>query len=255
MNHLVYTELKEKETYLFGSKLHLLTMHQTVELIIKAIKAHLRLTHCVINVAKLVQMQKDGALAQAVNACDIVNVDGMGLVWGGRCLKIAIPERVTGIDLMQNLFTRAQDEKMRIFFLGATPEVLVKMVKKVQEQWPRLILAGQQDGYFRAADEISVVKKIQASSADMLFIAISSPIKELFIAQYASELTVPFIMGVGGSFDVLAGQVRRAPRWMQMSGLEWLYRLGQEPRRMWKRYLVTNSLFVWMLIKEKWCSR
>ena len=255
MSDPVYLELKQKQACLFNAKLHLLTMQQTVELIIRAIKDRLRLTHCVINVAKLVQMQKDRSLAEAVNSCDLVNVDGMGLVWGGRFLHIAIPERVTGIDLMQNLFARAEIEGMRIFLLGATSEVLAKMVAHVREKWPRLVIAGYQDGYFQTVDEVHVVDKIQDSQADMLFIAISSPKKELFIAKYAPVLKVPFIMGVGGSFDVLAGRVQRAPRWMQRSGLEWLYRLAQEPRRMWKRYLVTNCLFVWMLIKQKWRSK
>lgn len=251
MKDRVKNELSGKQADLFGAKLHLLTMAETVDLIISAIKNQFFCTHSVLNVAKVVKMQKDESLKRAVNACDVVNVDGMGLVWGGRFLNLPIPERVTGIDLMQNLLKRAQEEKMRVFFLGAKEDILLTMISKVRQTFPDLEIAGYHHGYFHADDESALIEKIRLNKPHILCVAMSSPKKELFIENYAAALKETFIMGVGGSFDVIAGYVRRAPTWMQSIGLEWFYRLCQEPKRMWKRYAITNSIFLWMLIKAK----
>lgn len=255
MNKDVTTLLKNSQVELFGAKCHLLTMRDTVDIIFRAINHQHKITHSVVNVAKIVTMQKNALLKKAVNTCDLINVDGMGLVWGGRLLGMAIPERVTGIDLMQALLKKAQEEKKRVFFLGATQTTLKLMLEKLKKTFPHLLIAGSQHGYFTASEESTVAHSIQAAKADILFVAMPSPQKELFIESYHTQIQVPFLMGVGGSFDVLAEKVKRAPSWMQKIGLEWFYRLYQEPKRMWKRYTVTNSIFLWMLLKSKWSAR
>ncbi|OYU92608.1 MAG: hypothetical protein CFE21_23190 [Bacteroidetes bacterium B1(2017)] len=113
------------------------------------------------------------------------------------------------------------------------------------------MIAGFQDGYFKSEDEEQIANKIAKSEADILFVAITSPKKEIFLTKYKDVIKTPFIMGVGGSFDVVAGFTKRAPLWLQKIGMEWSYRIYQEPRRMWKRYLVTNTAFVWLILKEK----
>jgi N-acetylglucosaminyldiphosphoundecaprenol N-acetyl-beta-D-mannosaminyltransferase len=137
-----------------------------------------------------------------------------------------------------------------VFLLGATDEVVSKTVSKVKAINPNLNIAGYHDGYFWD-DEEAVVTKIRESGAKLLFVAITSPKKENFINKWQDKLGVDFVMGVGGTFDVVAGKVKRAPQWMQKVGLEWLYRVIQEPGRMWKRYLKTNTKFLMLLLTEK----
>lgn len=138
-----------------------------------------------------------------------------------------------------------------VYLLGATDEVVSKTAAIVRALYPDLNIAGYHNGYFWE-DEEAMVKKIRTSGAQLLFVAITSPKKENFINQWKDHLGVNFVMGVGGTFDVISGKVKRAPLWMQKHGLEWLYRVIQEPRRMWMRYLTTNTKFAWLLIKEKY---
>ena len=225
-------------------------MAQTVACIEQNIEQHQFTQHVVVNVAKLVHMQTDPLLAESVKACDIVNIDGMGVVWGARFCGHQVPARVAGVDLFHQLLALANRNAYPVFLLGATPEVVSKTAEVVQQQNPGLKLAGFHHGYFWD-DEQAVVELIRQSGARLLFVAITSPKKENFINQWRDQLGVDFVMGVGGTFDVVAGKVKRAPLWMQKAGLEWLYRVLQEPGRMWKRYLTTNSRFAWLLLKEK----
>ena len=207
----------------------------------------------VVNLAKIVTLLKDQVLADSVNACDLINIDGMGVVLGARFLGHDVPERVAGVDLFHELLKMSSRCNFPVFLLGATDDVVTKTVAKVKEQNPSLTVAGYNDGYFWDNEE-AVVEKIKASGAKLLFVAITSPKKENFINKWQDKLGVDFVMGVGGTFDVVAGKVNRAPKWMQDYGLEWFYRVIQEPRRMWKRYLVTNSKFAWLLFNERFLS-
>lgn len=226
------------------------TMAQTVNLIDQRIAAHQFTQHVVVNVAKLVHMQGDAQLSESVRSCDLINIDGMGVVWGARFCGHAVPERVAGVDLFHALLALSADKGYPVFLLGATDEVVTETANRVCATYPRLQLAGYHHGYFWD-DEASVVEKIRVSGARLLFVAITSPKKENFIHRWQDRLGVDFVMGVGGTFDVVAGKVKRAPLWMQRAGLEWFYRVLQEPGRMWKRYLTTNSQFAWLLLKER----
>ena len=229
------------------------TMQETVSFIENRIEQKQFLQHVVVNVAKIVNMQKDPVLAESVKACEVINIDGMGVVFGARFLGHEVPERVAGVDLFHELLAMSAKRDFPVFLLGATEEVVSKTVSKVKAQNPNLNIAGYNDGYFWD-DEEAVVTKIRESGAKLLFVAITSPKKENFINKWQDKLGVDFVMGVGGKFDVVAGKVKRAPQWMQKAGLEWLYRVIQEPGRMWKRYLVTNSKFAYLLIKNKFSS-
>ncbi len=225
-------------------------MDETVNFIKDRIQANQFTQHVVVNVAKLVHMQNDAQLRESVEACDIINIDGMGVVLGARFLGHDVAERVAGVDLFYNLIAMSEQESFSVYLLGATDDVVTETAKRLQAQHPKLKLAGFHHGYFWD-DEESVVNAIKASGAKLLFVAITSPKKENFINKWQDRLGVDFVMGVGGTFDVVAGKVNRAPLWMQRYGLEWFYRIIQEPRRMWKRYLVTNSKFAWYLLREK----
>lgn len=233
-----------------NTQMHSGSMAQTVACIEQLIDQRQFTQHVVVNVAKLVHMQSDPVLADSVTACDIVNIDGMGVVWGARLCGHQVPERVAGVDLFHQLLLLSNRNAYPVFLLGATEEVVSKTAEVVLAQNAGLKLAGFHHGYFWD-DEQAVVDLIRASGARLLFVAITSPKKENFINKWRDQLGVDFVMGVGGTFDVVAGKVTRAPLWMQNAGLEWLYRVLQEPGRMWKRYLVTNSTFAWLLLKEK----
>jgi len=238
----------EKRERLFGIPFHAWSMEQTIQTICDRVEAGTFTQHVVINVAKLVNSQKDVELRASIDACDIVNVDGMGVVWGCKMLGYAVNERVAGVDLFLNLIGMSEEKGFPVFLLGAKDDVVKKTTEVLIAQHPKLNVAGYHHGYFWD-NENEVVKKIKDSGAKLLFVAITSPKKENFINKWKDELGIDFVMGVGGTFDVVAGKVKRAPLWMQKDGLEWFYRVLQEPRRMWKRYFVTNSIFLWMLIR------
>jgi N-acetylglucosaminyldiphosphoundecaprenol N-acetyl-beta-D-mannosaminyltransferase len=235
---------------LFSCPVDVATMDETVEWIGSRIERKQFTQHVVVNVAKLVLMQKDAELSASVRACDIINVDGMGVVWGARLLGFQVRERVAGIDLFERLLLLAAGRGLPVFLLGATDTVVARTAAVVSARYPGLQIAGYHHGYFWNGEE-SVVEEIRSSGARLLFVAITSPRKENFINRWKDRLDVDFVMGVGGTFDVVAGKVCRAPRWMQRCGLEWAFRVGQEPRRMWKRYFVTNSAFALMLLKAR----
>lgn len=233
-----------------GCPMDVASMQETVEVIREAIQEDRFTQHVVVNVAKLVNMQRDEALKESVESCDIINIDGMGVVYGARFLGKDIPERVAGVELFDELLGMSAAQGFPVFLLGAKQEIVETTARKVEEKHPGLKLAGYHHGYFWD-DEEAVVEEIKQSGAKLLFVAITSPKKENFINRWQDRLGVKFVMGVGGTFDVVAGKVKRAPKWMQKAGLEWAYRVLQEPRRMFKRYLVTNSLFAKYLLKQK----
>jgi N-acetylglucosaminyldiphosphoundecaprenol N-acetyl-beta-D-mannosaminyltransferase len=237
-----------------GAPIDLLTFNETIDRAVEAMKKRVLVQHVAINVAKLVNMRHEPELRRDVSESHIAGVDGMGVVWGARLLGVPVPERVAGIDLMQQLLDVCAAQGFRPYFLGARKEVLERAIAEARRRWPRLEFAGWRDGYFRSDQERAVVEQIRQSGADCLFIGMSTPRKEHFLHQHRDRLGVPFIMGVGGSFDILSGIVARAPTSMQRLGLEWLHRTLQEPRRMWRRYLGTNLTFAGLLASAM-CAR
>lgn len=225
---------------------------ETLQLIDKAIVEQKQIHHVVVNAGKIVAMQSDIQLRKSVNESDLINADGQSVVWASKFLKKPLKERVAGIDLMQKLVELAHEKKYKIYFFGAKENVVKEVVDKYSKLFSPNIIAGYRNGYFKKEEETEIAKEISDSGANILFVAISSPTKENFLYENKALLSkVNFIMGVGGSFDVVSGKVKRAPIWMQKHGLEWFYRLVQEPKRMWKRYLVGNTKFISLVLKEK----
>jgi N-acetylglucosaminyldiphosphoundecaprenol N-acetyl-beta-D-mannosaminyltransferase len=206
--------------------------------------------HMAINAAKLVAMQDDAELRASVDQCELITADGQSMVWASQLLGDPLPCRVTGIDLMEALLARAAEQGYRVYLLGATAEVLRRTIARMQEDLPALNIAGWQDGYYADEDERAVADRIAAARPQILFVAMSSPRKEYFLATHCRAIDVPFVMGVGGALDVYAGLVRRAPLPIQRMGLEWLFRLVQEPRRLLGRYARTNARFLGLLVRE-----
>lgn len=202
-----------------------------------------------LNVAKLVAARRDTALMAALHSAELVHIDGAGISLGAKLLGNPYPARRAGIDLMGDLLHQAVQQKVGVFLLGAKPEIVAQTAVNFEKAYPGLKIAGYRDGYFNEADEPAIAAQIAASGAGLLLIGISSPKKEIFLQRHMKTSGVRVAMGVGGSFDVVAGAVNRAPLWMQRSGLEWMFRLIQEPRRLARRYVETNSLFALMLLR------
>jgi len=211
-----------------------------------------RASHTVItaNASHLCMIRHDPELAQACRAGHLTLADGMSVVWALRASGQQIPERVTGVDLMARLLAVAGEHRLRVYFLGARREVVRALMEQSRARYPGIEIVGFRDGYFGSDNHLDLVEEIRASRAHILFVGMPSPFKEIWCDRHRHRLGVPVIMGVGGSFDVLAGFIKRAPHWLQWLGLEWFWRLLMEPRKLWKRYLTTNSEFIWLAGRE-----
>jgi N-acetylglucosaminyldiphosphoundecaprenol N-acetyl-beta-D-mannosaminyltransferase len=227
-----------------------LRMEEVMGRVDEAIASRRRLRIGVVNAAKIVEMTRDPLLRQDVLSSDLVLADGASVVWAERLLGRPLPERLAGIDLMLRILKQGHERGYSIFCLGATDDVLRKAVSRISADYSGGRIAGAWHGYFTDREETALAAEIDAASPDVLFVAMSSPRKERFMARWGDRLDVRVWHGVGGAFDVLAGKVRRAPLAWQRLGLEWLYRVLQEPGRLWKRYLVTNTVFCVMLLRE-----
>jgi N-acetylglucosaminyldiphosphoundecaprenol N-acetyl-beta-D-mannosaminyltransferase len=235
---------------ILGCSIDHLTMDEAIEQCLVYARGH-RQPHLIItvNAAILVLMRKDEALRRVIESSDLVLADGMSLVWAARALGIRCRNRVAGVDLMVELIAAAGREKLRLFFLGAREEVVRKLIDSVRENSTGAVVAGYRNGYFTPQQYDAIVRQIRESNADLLFVGMPTPFKEVWCHQYLQELDVPVIVPVGGAFDVLAGAIKRAPRWMQACCLEWFWRLLCEPRKLWKRYLKTNTVFIAMFLR------
>jgi len=211
-----------------------------------------RAAHMVItaNASHLCMMRHDRELTLACRGAHLIVADGMSVVWALRASGRPVPERVAGVDLMARLLAAAGEQRLRVYFLGARREVVTVLAEMSRVRFPGIEISGFRDGYFGPEDHEAIVEEIRASGAHMLFVGMPTPFKETWCERHRQRLDVPVIIGVGGSFDVLAGFIRRAPRWAQNAGLEWFWRLSMEPRKLWKRYLTTNTEFIWLAGRE-----
>ena len=243
--------MPDKRYPIFNTYVNAISMDETIAEVEKIIKAGKPTQHVVINALKVNLMNENAELQKIVNACPLINADGASIVWAAKKLGVPLTERVAGIDLFENLVKLAAEKGYKIYLFGAKEEVVQKVKKIFEEKYPTLQIVGVRNGYFTEADEPEIVKNMAESGADMMFVAFSSPKKEFWVNKYLNDLNIPFVMGVGGSFDVVAGVTDRAPKWMQDHGLEWFYRFIQEPRRLWNRYVVGNWKFVAYTYKVK----
>jgi len=211
-----------------------------------------RESHTVItlNAALLCMMRRDEELRTACRSGDLIVADGVPVVWASRLAGAPLPERVAGVDLTARLLAEGASRGLSVYFLGARPEVVGSLAEYCRHNHPGLKVVGWRDGYFDPSDHANIVAEIAQLAPDMLFVGMPSPFKETWCQRHREALGVPVIVGVGGTFDVLTGYVRRAPRALQVAGLEWSWRLAMEPRKMWRRYLRTNTEFMWLAAQE-----
>ncbi len=225
---------------------------ETVTFLAERIKAGVR-THVVTANPEVVMVAREDARFRQLLEQAYVVPDGIGIVYASRWLGHPISERVTGIELMEALMRLADENAWKVYLLGASPEVNEKAAQTLAERYPRARIAGRHDGYFSREEEPKIAATIAAVKPHLLFVALGAPKQDEWIARYWDEIHVPLAMGVGGSFDVIAGTVKRAPEMWQRMHLEWLYRLLRQPSR-WRRQLAIPR-FVLAVLRDNWGRR
>jgi len=208
-----------------------LTMEEAVTVVEKYIDEKAGALVATANAEMIMMANKDQELKQILNEADLVVPDGAGTVWAAHQMGVAMPERVAGYDLAQQLMARAPKRGARIFFFGSAPGVGEKAKAKAEADYPGIQIVGVRDGYFKAEDEKEIIAQIKAAKPDLLLAALGVPKQEKWLKRHLTELDVPVAIGVGGTLDVMAGVMKRAPRWMQKAKLEWLFRGLLQPKR------------------------
>lgn len=228
-----------------------LSVQETIDLVEKYVITKTPLHLMGVNADKINEVNRNERMKQIVNSCGIINADGASVIMAGKYLKKMLPERVAGIDMMQSLVELSERKGYSIYLLGAKQEVVERTYEVLKIKYPNLNVAGIHNGYFKEEDWSSIAKELKEKRPDFVFVGITSPLKEYLIEYLQDEGCDSVFMGVGGSFDVLSGKIPRAPIWMQKHNLEWLFRVIQEPNRLFKRYFVGNWIFIKSVIKEK----
>jgi N-acetylglucosaminyldiphosphoundecaprenol N-acetyl-beta-D-mannosaminyltransferase len=208
---------------------------------------------CVTGVHGVMESQRDKEVRRIHNTAGLVTPDGMPLVWLSHLMGFRQVERVYGPDLMLAVCARSAQQGYRQFFYGGAPGVAESLAARLRVRFPGLQIAGVYSPPFRplnAEEDAAIAERINAAKADILWVGLSTPRQERWMAAYVGRLNVPVLIGVGAAFDFHAGMKRQAPRWIQRSGLEWFFRLAMEPRRLWRRYLINNPWFIWLILLQ-----
>lgn len=234
---------------ILGVQVDAVTMAQAVERVINLIGEKNPAIVATANAEMLLRATHDDELKNILNAASLVVPDGAGTVWAARHLGKAMPERVAGFDLVQELMKIAPARDIKFFLFGAAPGIADKAKLKAETLYPGIKIVGTRNGYFKSDDEPEIISQIKTSGADILLAALGVPKQEKWLAKYKNELGVPVSIGVGGTFDVMAGVVKRAPLWMQRARLEWLFRAMLQPSRAGR--LVALPKFVLKVHKQK----
>ena len=234
---------------ILGVKVDAVTMSQAVERVKNLITEKKSSIVATANAEMLLNATHDLELKKILNAAELVVPDGAGTVWAARHLGKFMPERVAGFDLVQELMKIAPAHDFKFFLFGSAPGIAEKAKLKAETLYPGIKIVGTRNGYFKSTDEPEILSQIKNSRADVLLAALGVPKQEKWLSKYKNELKIPVSIGVGGTFDVMAGIVKRAPLWMQKARLEWLFRAMLQPSRAGR--LISLPKFVWKVHKQK----
>lgn len=240
-----------KRISILNTTIDVLSVKDTIELVEKYVNTKTSLHLMGVNADKINEVNENELMKAIVNSCGIINADGASVVLASKHLGKPLPERVAGIDLMQDLVKLSEEKGYSVYLLGAKQEVVEKTRDVLLEKHPKLIIKGIHNGYFKEDEWPNISKIIQKEKPDFVFVGITSPTKEYLIEFLQNDGNDCVFMGVGGSFDVISGNIPRAPKWMQKANLEWLFRVMKEPKRLFKRYFVGNRKFINAVRKEK----
>ena len=234
---------------ILGVPVSVIDMATALETIDQWIQARRPQYICLRDVHGVMACQDDPALLEIHRRAGLVAPDGMPLVWLGRLMGYRAIRRVSGPDLMPALCKRSLEKGYRHFFYGGGPGIPERLAEKLQARFPGLKVVGVHSPPFRAlteAEDAAVVQEINDSGADIVWVGLSTPKQERWMADHLGRLDASIMLGVGAAFDIHAGEIKRAPAWMQKSGLEWFFRLLSEPRRLWRRYVVLAPKFLFL---------
>jgi len=254
MEQVIYDQTADNkltEIDVFGVKINPLTKEDFLYIIQNGIKSGKRISQFGVNSDTINTIVRNEEYKQLINKADLIHIDGMSVLWALRLFGYSVPERVATPDLADDVLALADREKMKVFLFGAKEEVLILCRQNIEKRYPNLDIVGSRNGYYSPGEVNSIYNQINLAAPDILFLGMSSPQKELFYTSCGNNLKALYILGVGGFFDILSGIIKRAPLWMQKTGFEWLFRLIQEPKRLWKRYLIGIFQFLWLTTKEK----
>lgn len=242
---------KNKRITMMNTVIDVLDMKETVELVDEYIKTNTPLHLMGVNADKINELNSNPLMKEIVNKCGIINADGASVVLASKLLKKKLPERVAGVDLMIELVKLCCEKNYSIYLLGAKQSVVEQTRDVLMDKYSNLNIKGIHNGYFKEEQWDNISKELKKLKPDIVFVGITSPTKEYLIEYLQNDGNKSVFMGVGGSFDVISGNIPRAPKWMQKCNLEWLFRVIQEPKRLFKRYFVGNLKFIKLVIKEK----
>jgi N-acetylglucosaminyldiphosphoundecaprenol N-acetyl-beta-D-mannosaminyltransferase len=242
-----------KRIELLGVPVDCVTMDQALDWAESKITGHHPCTILAVNPEKVMRAREDSRLLDQLRAADLLIPDGIGIVLAARLLGLAHAERVPGSELMPKLCERAVLKGFMVFLFGASAEVNQQAVAVLRERYPGIRIVGSQHGYVKDADMPAVITRINECKPDLLFVALGSPHQELWMARYLPQLTVKVCQGVGGTFDVIAGRVKRAPKFFRSLHLEWFYRLASNPRRI--RRQTALPMFAYHILKSRFMKQ
>jgi len=240
-----------KRVTILNTEIDVLTVKETIALVEKYINTKTPLHLMGVNADKINEVNSNELMKEIVNKCGIINADGASVIMASKFLKKPLPERVAGVDLMMDLVDLSNKKGYSIYLLGAKQEVVEKTADVLKEKYSNLDIKGIRNGYFKREEWPEISSKIKELNPDLVFVGITSPMKEYVIEFLQNDGNNAVFMGVGGSFDVISGNIPRAPKWMQKMNLEWLFRVMQEPKRLFKRYFVGNWKFVKSVLRER----
>lgn len=240
-----------KRISILNTTIDVLNTNETIELVEKYVDTKTPLHLMGVNADKINEVNQNEKMKEIVNSCGIINADGASVVLASKYLNKPLPERVAGIDLMIKLVKMSEKKSYSIYLLGAKEEVVNTTKDVLKKEFPDLKICGIHNGYFKEEDWGNISNEIKDKKPDFVFVGITSPIKEYLIEYLQNDGNNCVFMGVGGSFDVISGNIPRAPKWMQKANLEWLFRVICEPKRLFKRYFVGNIVFIKAVVKEK----
>lgn len=240
-----------KEISIFNIRINPLTISEFLAIIESGIREGRHIAQFGVNSATINDVVRSDEFRNILNSVELIHIDGMSVVWALRSFGFHIPERVATPDLADDLLVLADREKLKVFLFGAQEEILIRCRQNIEKKYPGLVIAGCRNGFYSPGEEEEILDLINTARPDIILLGMSSPRKEQFYYKYRHNLNAGYILGVGGYFDIMAGTIKRAPLWMQNAGLEWLFRLIQEPKRLWKRYFIGIFQFFWLVIREK----
>lgn len=241
--------MKERFDFL-GIKFHNLTLPEALQRVEDFIERRAPRMIFTPTAELIVEAQREKGLREIYNKADLLTIDSFVVYYAARLCGCPVKEPVSAVRLMFSFLKIAYNKKYKVYLLGAKEKIISRVVDILSKEYSGIDIVGWRNGYFDFENDREVVCDIIDKKPDILFVAMSSPLKERFISRNFEKMQVPVSIGVGGSFDIIAGECHLAPEWISRIGIEWFYRLIQEPGRLWKRYLMTNTKFVLLLLKE-----